>query len=242
MRVLAFGAHPDDIEEHVAGTLAKYAARGDEVFMCVATDGQIGSYKHTREEIAKIRRQEAQNSADVIGAHLIWLGYEDEMIFDDRETRMAFIEAVRLARPDIIFAPPKGMRDYNQDHDITGYLAFEARILATVKLMETEHPVIDHIPPLFYETAWGGMANATNPQYFVDITKEMDTKMKMFKCHKSQEDDWGGDAFGTKYSDNVLREGSFYGSACGTPGCTYAEAFTLCTDWPIIADAYKLLP
>ena len=58
----------------------------------------------------------------------------------------------------------------------------------------------------------------------------------------SQEEDWGGDAFGTKYSDNVLREGAFYGSACGTPGVTHVEAFALCTDWPIIADAYKLLP
>ena len=51
MRVLAFGAHPDDIEFRMAGTLAKYAARGDEVYMCVATDGQIGSYGMSRQEI-----------------------------------------------------------------------------------------------------------------------------------------------------------------------------------------------
>ena len=144
MRVLAFGAHPDDIEFRMAGTLAKYAARGDEVYMCVATNGEIGSYGMSREEIAAMRRKEAQASADVIGAHLIWLGYEDEMLFDNRETRMAFIEAIRLARPDVIFAPPK-FKDYNQDHDICGYLAFECRVLATVKLMETEHPVIGEL-------------------------------------------------------------------------------------------------
>lgn len=45
--------------------------------------------------------------------------YEDEMLFDNRETRMAFIEAIRLDRPDVIFAPPK-FKDYNQDHDICG--------------------------------------------------------------------------------------------------------------------------
>ena len=70
MRVLAFGAHPDDIEFRMAGTLAKYAARGDEVYMCVATDGQIGSYGMSRQEIAEMRHKEAQASCDVIGAHL----------------------------------------------------------------------------------------------------------------------------------------------------------------------------
>ena len=241
MRVLAFGAHPDDIEFRMAGTLAKYAARGDEVFMCVATNGEIGSYGLTRQEIAEMRHKEAQASADVIGAHLIWLGYEDEMLFDDRETRMAFIEAVRIARPDVIFAPPK-FSDYNQDHDACGYLAFEARVLATVKLMETEHPVIDHLPPIFQCTALGGLADKTHPQYFVDITDTFETKMKMFACHASQNGPWCKDAFGVMYSEMLENENKFYAAACGTPGVTHVEAFTLCTDWPIIAGAHKLLP
>lgn len=71
MRVLAFGTHPDDIEFRMAGTLAKYAARGDEVYMCIATDGQIGSYGMSRQEIAALRRREAQAACDVIGAHLL---------------------------------------------------------------------------------------------------------------------------------------------------------------------------
>jgi len=241
MRVLAFGAHPDDMEFKVAGTLAKYAARGDEVYMCIATDGQIGAYGMPREEIAALRHKEAQASCDIIGAHLIWLGYEDEMLFDDRETRMKFIEAVRLARPDVMFAPPK-YNDYNQDHDICGYLAFEARILATVKLMETEHDVIDHIPPLFIYTPHGGMPTKNNAQYFVNVTETFETKMKMFKSHASQDGDWCKDAFGIYYADMIEAEAMFYASACGTAGVTHCEAFALCTDWPIIADAYKLLP
>ena len=241
MRVLAFGAHPDDIEFRVAGTLAKYAARGDEVYMCVATDGQIGSYGMSREEIAAMRYKEAQASADLIGAHLIWLGYEDEMLFDNRETRMSFIEAVRIARPDVMFAPP-AYKDYNQDHDICGYLAFEARVLATVKLMETEHPVIDHLPPLFTCTALGGLTNKTNPQYFVDITDTYETKVNMFKCHASQAGAWSADAFGVSYLDMLERENKFYAAACGTPGVEYVEAFTLVTEWPAIAGAHKFLP
>ena len=241
MRILAFGAHPDDIEFHIAGTLAKYAARGDEVYMCVATNGEIGSYGMSRAEIAELRHKEAQASADVIGAKLIWLGYEDEMLFDNRETRMAFIEAIRIARPDVIFAPPK-YNDYNQDHDICGYLAFETRILATVKLMETEHPIIEHIPPLFYCTSASGIDSKTNPQYFVDITDTFETKQKMLACHASQCGDWSRDAFGVSYTQMLAVESRFYASACGTANVSHVEAFALATDWPIIAGAHKLLP
>lgn len=241
MRVLAFGAHPDDIEERCAGTLAKMAARGDEIFMCVATNGEIGSYNTPREELARIRHGEAQASCDVIGAHLIWLGFEDEMLFDNRESRMAFIEAIRFARPDVIFAPPP-YKDYNQDHDITGYLAFEARVLATVKLMETEHPVIDHIPPMFHCVPVGSMTDKTQPQYYVDITDHFDTKMKMYRCHKSQQEEWCGDAFGVDYAEMIKASDGAYAAACGTPGVKWVEGFTLSTDGPIIADAHKLLP
>ena len=241
MKVLAFGAHPDDIEFRVAGTLAKMAARGDEIFMCIATNGNIGSYNMTKEETAAMRYKEAQNSCDLIGAKLIWLDEPDEYLFDTKETRLKFIEAVRIARPDVIFAPPP-WKDYNQDHDITGYLAFEARVLATVKLMATEHPVIDHIPAMFYCTPHGGLPSKINAQYFVDITDTFETKLKMFQCHASQQGEWCKDAFGVDYCEMIVRENKFYAAACGTPGVEYVEAFALSTDWPAIAGAHKMLP
>ena len=241
MRVLAFGAHPDDIEYHVAGTLMKMKKRGDEIFMCIATNGNIGSYTHTKEEIAAIRYEEAKASADHIGATLIWLDEPDEFLFDNESTRLKFIEVVRMVRPDVIFTHPAGMRDYNQDHDMTGYLAFQARVLATVKAIETEHDVIDHIPPLFYYQP-DGMAHTFRPQYFVDITEEFDDRMKMFKCHESQHGDWCDDAFGISYCNILESDAKYYASVCGTPKVQYAEAFELCDRWPIIAGAHKLLP
>ena len=240
MRVLAFGAHPDDIEFRMAGTLMKMKKRGDEIFMCIATNGNIGSYQHTKEETAAMRKKEAQASADYIGATLLWLDEPDEFIFDDEPTRLKFIEAVRIARPDQIFAPPSN-RDYNQDHDVTGYLAFVARVLATVKAIKTEHDVIDHIPPLFYCTPMG-MSNSYHPQYFVDITNEFEDKMKMFKCHDSQQGDWCRDAFGVSYNDILKNECEYYASVCGTPNVEYVEAFEICEKWPIIAGAHTLLP
>ena len=187
-----------------------------------------------------MRKKEAQASADYIGATLLWLDEPDEFLFDDEPTRLKFIEAVRIARPDVIFAPPSN-RDYNQDHYATGYLAFHARVLATVKAIKTEHDVIDHIPPLFYCTPMG-MSSSFHPQYFVDITNEFEDKMKMFKCHDSQQGDWCKDAFGVSYNDILKSECTYYASVCGTPKVEYVEAIEICERWPIIAGAHTLLP
>jgi len=240
MRVLAFGAHPDDIEFRVAGTLFKMKERGDEVFLCVATNGEIGSYRMSKAEIAAVRRQEAQNAADFLGAELFWLNERDEFLFDDEPTRLKFIEVVRKARPDVILSHPPYM-DYNQDHDITGYLAYQARILATVKLIETESPVIDHIPPMFYCTPHG-INDKYKPEYFVDITDTFEKKKKMFLFHDSQQGSWCKDAFGADYVDGLERENKYWATVCGTPGVEYVEAYALCKGWPIIAGAHKFLP
>lgn len=239
MRVLAFGAHPDDVEFRCAGTLAKYAKRGDEVYICVATNGNIGSFRMSKKEIAEMRRQEAQNACDLIGAKLIWLDEDDEFLFDNEKTRLKFIDAVRIARPDVIFAPPY-YRDYNPDHDITGYLAFIARINASIKLIETEYEPIAKKAPIFFCTPL--QSNNFVPEYYIDITDTMETKKQMFACHASQQGDWCRDAFGVEYMEMLIRENKHLAAQCGTPGVEYVEGFQLCKTWPIIADAHKLLP
>ena len=153
---------------------------------------------------------------------------------------MKFIEAVRIARPDVILAPPPYV-DYNQDHDITGYMAFEARVLASVKLIETASPNTDKVPPMFYCTPHG-LSDKYHPQYFVDITDTFADKVKMFHCHATQQGEWCKDAFGVNYADALERENRYFASACGTPGVEYVEAYSLCTNWPVIAGAHKLLP
>ena len=80
MNILAVGAHPDDVETMCAGTLAKYAAQGHKVFIATATNGNIGSAHHTMEEIGRIRKQEAANSAAIIGAEYICLDYDLSLI------------------------------------------------------------------------------------------------------------------------------------------------------------------
>ena len=77
MRVMAIGAHPDDLEILCAGTLARYAAEGHAVTMCHVARGDRGSYQHTRDEIATIRDLEARAAAALIDADYQALGIAD---------------------------------------------------------------------------------------------------------------------------------------------------------------------
>ena len=83
MRVLFIGAHPDDFEYFCAGTFARYARQGHELYVAIATNGNIGSHIHeTKEEIAAIRLEEAKEACALIGAKLIWMDFDDEYLID----------------------------------------------------------------------------------------------------------------------------------------------------------------
>ena len=243
MRVLAIGAHPDDLEFRMAGTLRLYAERGDEVYMVVATNGNIGSTRHeTKAEVAEMRHKEAQAAADMIGAkELMWLNYDDEFIFDTEETRLRMIDCVRRAQPDVMFGPPY-LRDYNPDHDITGYLAFIARINAGIPLIKTDHAPTKKIPPMFFWIPGGMSYTNFAPDHFVDITRVWEKKLEIARCHKSQFENWGGDFFGYALSKKFEAENRYFASQCGTPGVEFVEPFMNQRTFPMIAGAYKFLP
>ena len=75
-------------------------------------------------------RRGAQGGAAMIGAELIWLGFDDEFLLDSVETRHAFIEAFRIARPDVIFCHWR--EDYNPDHSISGMIVDECAHMGPV--------------------------------------------------------------------------------------------------------------
>ncbi|RKY01035.1 PIG-L family deacetylase, partial [Candidatus Poribacteria bacterium] len=128
LSVIAIGAHPDDVEILCAGTLAKLAKQGHKVTICYATDGQFGHVTIKPDELKEIRRREAEKACAVIGAEMIWLGYQDEFIFDSKETRLRFIEAIRKARADLIITHYP--EDYHEDHRIVSRIATTAGFLA----------------------------------------------------------------------------------------------------------------
>lgn len=234
MRVLAIGAHPDDLELLCGGTLAKYAKRGDEVFMAVATNGNVGSPTLGKEEIAAVRYEEAKRAAAVIGAHLIWMNFPDEFLFNDRDTRIAFIDAIRQARPDVMFV--HGTNDYHPDHRTAGQVAVDARIPATVRLVETAYPYCDRIPHLFVMDNVAGID--FEPEAYVDITDTIETKREMLLKHKSQ-DTWLKSLYGS--DQGILHNMEIWSARRGAEIQTkFAEAFRSIRTYPLTGDNHLL--
>src|SRR4051812_41653882 len=139
MRVLGVGAHPDDLEILCGGTLARFVQEGSEVVMCNATLGNRGSFEHTSEEIAEIRRREARRAAEIAGAEHVTLGFTDgEVDASDRDQRTAVVDLVREARPDVILS--HSPNDYMSDHKEVSRLLFHCRLPPTPPPLRAPKP------------------------------------------------------------------------------------------------------
>ncbi|MEQ8780325.1 MAG: PIG-L deacetylase family protein [Roseibium album] len=234
MNILAIGAHPDDIEMQCAGTLALYRQQGHSIFFAVATNGNVGSPVLTREEIADIRHKEQLKACELIGAELIWMGYEDEWLFNDRATRTRFIDAIRQAKPDIIFA--HGPTDYHPDHRAVAQLSEDARIPSSIRLVETSLPHLDRIPHMFFMDNVAGIG--FEPEAYVDISPVIELKREMLLCHKSQ-NDWMRALFeDCSITDLMDKNAAQRGAASGV---NYAEAFREVKTFPQNG-TYSMLP
>jgi LmbE family N-acetylglucosaminyl deacetylase len=233
MRVLAIGAHPDDIEILCSGTLALCAQRGDEVFIAIATNGDVGSGEPDAvpEEIARIRHAEAKASAGVIGATLIWMGAPDEFLEDNREARERFIDAIREARPDVMFIHSED--DYHPDHRLAGKIARDARIPVSVPLVRTAFPPTEIPTAFIMDTVLG---RNFEPEFFVDVSSVIDTKRAMLRSHESQAA-WIAHVFDTEITTNMEIQSRFRGAQAGVE---YAEAFRSLHDWPAAGDRLLL--
>lgn len=224
MRVLAVGAHPDDIEILCAGTLARYATEGHAVTICIATDGGAGHLHIPPPELARIREGEARQAALLVGAEFIWLGYHDEYLTDDMETRLKFVDAIRQARPDLILT--HAPEDYHPDHRKVQRLVFDASFLSSVKAVETEHPYHPAVVPLYYFDTLASVNFI--PTEFVNITSTFETKLAMMRAHASQIT-WLKDHDNIDILDFITTMAKLRGLQCGA---AYAEGFRAEAVWP----------
>ena len=155
MKILAIGAHPDDIEICCAGTLAKYKKSGHNIFIAIATNGNQGSNVYSREEIANTRKNEARESAKVLDAEIRILDYDDEGLIDSVETRRSFINMIRWANPDVILTHYP--EDKSTDHGMTGKLTTQVLLSLQGKNILADELPIQKLPSVFYFDTGGGV-------------------------------------------------------------------------------------
>jgi len=161
MNVLAIGAHPDDIEYGCGGMLTKYAEKGHDVYLWIASDGALGGE-------GPVRRQEQADSALIIGAReVFWGDYQDTEVPLTRDLIVRIESVIRQIKPRMIFVHYPD--DTHQDH----------RNLAQGTMSATRY-----VPNfLFYE---GPTTQNFAPNCFTDIEKVLDKKLACLEAHRSQ--------------------------------------------------------
>lgn len=162
MKILAIGAHPDDIEVGCAGTLLKYADCGHDVYMLVMTCGERGGE-------SQVRKNEQIRSAEILKAKdLIWGGYRDTQISPQMNQIVYDIEILlKKIKPDVTLIHYGD--DTHQDH----------RALHKATVSATRY--IKNV--LFFE---GPTTQNFSPSIFVDIQDTIQTKIECLMAHESQ--------------------------------------------------------
>lgn len=225
--LLVFAPHPDDAEIFCGGVILKYLAMGWRVVIIIVTSGNRGHLKIPPEELAKLRRQEAEKAAKITGAEVIWLGWEDTTIEVNLVNRNRIIETTRQVRPDLVLAPDP--QDYHSDHRALGELVVNAGYLVGVPLLETKSPACPPPKVYFYETH-GGIN--FQPERWVDISAFFSKKTEMLKCHQSQLE-WLKEHDGFDAVGYVATKDHWHGFQCGSK---YAEVFRPHRVFPVEAE------
>lgn len=235
LRILAVGAHPDDLELLCAGTLAKYAVQGHEVTMAIATNGELGSTNLTKVQTAATREEEARAAARIIGAELIWMGFPDAFLFSSEQTRLGFIDLLRIAKPDVVITHYPF--DYHPDHRAVAQVLMDVRILVQVPNIQTNHPCPPRgeVPEIYFMDTLAGID--FQPQEYVDVSDTFKKKQQMLSQHVSQST-WLEDQYKMSYMDLIELVAKFRGIQAGY---RYAEGFRHYQTWPARATA-GLLP
>jgi N-acetylglucosamine malate deacetylase 1 len=223
-RVLAIGAHPDDAEFLLAGTLALLHEKGWEVHIATMTPGDCGSNDLSAEEISRIRRVEAANAAAVLDGQYHCLECRDGLIAYDDETNFKTVALVRKVRPQLIIT--LSPQDYMIDHEISSALARNAAFMAGVRNGKPEpYPPFRPVPHLYYADPLelkDLFGTVIVPTTLVDISSVIETKSRMLACHASQRD-WLLKQHGIDEYINAMFETSQLRGR--TMGVRYAEGF-----------------
>lgn len=179
--ILAFGAHPDDIELGCGGSIALSIAQGKKVGLIDLTFGELG----TRGS-AEIRAKEAKAAADILQVSFRKnLGFRDAFFVNDEDHQMPIIRALREHQPSTVLC--NAINDRHIDHAKGSQLVSDACFLAGLKKIETfddaGNPQEACRPKQVYHyIQW----NELSPDFVIDISSTLATKMKAISAYQSQ--------------------------------------------------------
>lgn len=212
--ILAFGAHPDDVEFGCGGILAKATALGQSVVIVDLTLGQKGTNGNPM-----LRKAEGEAAALSIGAKRDYLDFDDCEVFDSYEGRLKLVKVIREHKPRLVLAPVWNGERNHPDHLACGLMARYACRYARFAKILPELPIhrpdgiLHYLPHAGKET-----------DFIIDVSQHVDAWKRMMDTHRSQMQT-------AAYSDMALKNAANYGAIIDRP---YAQG--LLKGNPIVVD------
>ena len=251
LRIICFGAHPDDCEIQASGTGAMWAAKGHHVLFVSVSNGDIGHWREAGGPLAQRRRREVDEAHKLLGIQGTVLDIHDGEVMPTVENRRALTRLIREWKADLVMGPRPN--DYHPDHRYTGVLVQDAAYMVTVPHFCPDTPILQNNPVFMYFPDRFQKPNPFKPDVVVDVGPTMEKKLDALAVLVSQFAEGGAngsadlmpsDPEGQKRRHKEVRDsmarrnsslanrvrkelGEWYG-ADKAGQVKYAEAFELC--------------
>jgi len=169
MKILAIGAHSDDVEIACGGSLMKWKEQGHDIFILTITDSEYTLPKNGFSRSAEVAKTEAEVAARMIGAELIFMDKPSLSLVHNEEFSLEFDKVLQRVNPDIVFTHWGG--DIHSDHAAVSLSSIRA----------SRH--VEKI--LLYRSNWYSTEADFKKNYIVDISQYLEKKLEVIKVFKS---------------------------------------------------------
>jgi LmbE family N-acetylglucosaminyl deacetylase len=184
LRIICFGAHPDDCELQAGGTAAMWAAQGHHVKFVSVTNGDIGHWRDAGGPLARRRTAEVEHAAKILGITTQVLDIHDGELLPTLENRRTLTRLIREWKADVVVSHRPN--DYHPDHRYTGVLVQDAAFMVTVPFFCPDVPYLKENPVfLFYPDSFK-KPNPFQPDIAVAIDEVIEKKLDALDAIESQ--------------------------------------------------------
>jgi N-acetylglucosamine malate deacetylase 1 len=188
IRIIVFGAHPDDCELDAGGTAARWAKLGHKVKFVSTTNGDIGHHQLAGGHLARRRISEVQKCAEILGITTEVLDNHDGELMPTLENRKTIVRLIREWKADVVIGPRTN--DYHPDHRYTGVLLQDAAFMVIVPNFCPDIPSLRKNPVFLYTEDGFKKPNPFEPDVVVPIDGVLDAKAACIDALESQFYEW----------------------------------------------------
>jgi LmbE family N-acetylglucosaminyl deacetylase len=184
LRVICFGAHPDDCELRAGGVAALWAAKGHHVKFVSVTNGDIGHWREAGGPLARRRTAEVERAAKILGIATEVLDIHDGELMPTLENRRTVTRLIREWKADVVMSHRPN--DYHPDHRYTGVLVQDAAFMVTVPFFCPDVPHLRDNPVFLFSPDNFQKPNPFQPDIAVNIDPVIEKKLAALETLESQ--------------------------------------------------------